>query len=232
MTVKMTEKNNLVNIKNNEMIKLHNDYEKVEKETNVLRQYQQTNEIRIQQLGSTLDQVTSEKEKVENTMKQQKETFEKEMKQVQKECQALTLEILHLKDENTVLLNELTTMNEKNDEYSVQKRSLEETLKKADQYVESIMKQKENANDLLNKSEQQRQNAERKNGVLERNGLVMTRDHLNSVNILYVVLFHLIFYFLNCCCLFFFFDFPFLICFFLDLIGKESMRYWRKRKRI
>ena len=223
MTVKMTEKNNLVNIKNNEMIKLHNDYEKVEKETNVLRQYQQTNEIRIQQLGSTLDQVTSEKEKVENTMKQQKETFEKEMKQVQKECQALTLEILHLKDENTVLLNELTTMNEKNDEYSVQKRSLEETLKKADQYVESIMKQKENANDLLNKSEQQRQNAERKNGVLERNGLVMTRDHLNSVNILYVVLFHLIFYFLNCCCLFFFFDFPFLICFFLDLIGKESM---------
>ena len=205
MTVKMTEKNNLVNIKNNEMIKLHNDYEKVEKETNVLRQYQQTNEIRIQQLGSTLDQVTSEKEKVENTMKQQKETFEKEMKQVQKECQALTLEILHLKDENTVLLNELTTMNEKNDEYSVQKRSLEETLKKADQYVESIMKQKENANDLLNKSEQQRQNAERKNGVLERNGLVMTRDHLNSVNILYVVLFHLIFYFLNCCCLFFFF---------------------------
>ena len=223
MTVKMTEKNNLVNIKNNEMIKLHNDYEKVEKETNVLRQYQQTNEIRIQQLGSTLDQVTSEKEKVENTMKQQKETFEKEMKQVQKECQALTLEILHLKDENTVLLNELTTMNEKNDEYSVQKRSLEETLKKADQYVESIMKQKENANDLLNKSEQQRQNVERKNGVLERNGLVMTRDHLNSVNILYVVLFHLIFYFLNCCCLFFFFDFPFLICFFLDLIGKESM---------
>ena len=223
MTVKMTEKNNLVNIKNNEMIKLHNDYEKVEKETNVLRQYQQTNEIRIQQLGSTLDQVTSEKEKVENTMKQQKETFEKEMKQVQKECQALTLEILHLKDENTVLLNELTTMNEKNDEYSVQKRSLEETLKKADQYVESIMKQKENANDLLNKSEQQRQNAERKNGVLERNGLVMTRDHLNCVNILYVVLFHLIFYFLNCCCLFFFFDFPFLICFFLDLIGKESM---------
>ena len=132
------------------------------------------------------------KEKVENTMKQQKETFEKEMKQVQKECQALTLEILHLKDENTVLLNELTTMNEKNDEYSVQKRSLEETLKKADQYVESIMKQKENANDLLNKSEQQRQNVERKNGVLERNGLVMTRDHLNSVNILYVVLFHLI----------------------------------------
>ena len=223
MTVKMTEKNNLVNIKNNEMIKLHNDYEKVEKETNVLRQYQQTNEIRIQQLGSTLDQVTSEKEKVENTMKQQKETFEKEMKQVQKECQALTLEILHLKDENTVLLNELTTMNEKNDEYSVQKRTLEETLKKADQYVESIMKQKENANDLLNKSEQQRQNVERKNGVLERNGLVMTRDHLNSVNILYVVLFHLIFYFLNCCCLFFFFFFPFFICFFLDLIGKESM---------
>jgi len=226
MTVKMTEKNNLVNIKNNEMIKLHNDYEKVEKETNVLRQYQQTNEIRIQQLGSTLDQVTSEKEKVENTMKQQKETFEKEMKQVQKECQALTLEILHLKDENTVLLNELTTMNEKNDEYSVQKRSLEETLKKADQYVESIMKQKENANDLLNKSEQQRQNVERKNGVLERNGLVMTRDHLNSVNILYVVLFHLIFYFLNCCCLFFFFDFPFFFCFFFFLFGKKSIYFW------